>query len=472
MTAVATARQVLSLPLGLVSGIVWARLYTPTDVGRFGVLAFVVSLPAMVGDLGLSQAFVRQAPEPDDREMALAASLQLWIAVLAAPAILVAARYGGSSQLAGLAALLYLPTLLGGIALRANVLTVRRLDFARLAALDLVQQVGYIAVLWLLGRSGAGVGGLVGATVASQVLRTAVLVAWYPLFPAALPRLGGLRRVVAAGLPLHLTGIVSGFHIGITNWLGMPLFGPVAVGYLRWSLEMTNKVGAGLAYHIGRVVFPTVALLQHDEARVGRVVCRAVRYNALLVGTPLALLAGLASPVITAVFGDRWAPAGPALQLFALYMVATSILVPLEAAVRVVRPTTWLLGIVGAYFAVEVALALGFAPLAGWLAIPLAHLTATVPLIPLLRRVLPASARPAWRGDVGLPLLALAAAFAASRALASALTPWPALIAGGLAGTAAAGAVIFVLGRGSVWPELVRDLRQLALGPAYGRVPL
>ena len=68
-------------------------------------------------------------------------------------------------------------------------------------------------------------------------------------------------------------------------------------------------------------------------------------------------------------------------------------------------------------------------------------------------------------------LLALAAAFAASRALASALAPWPALIAGGLAGMAAAGVVVFVLGRGSVWPELVRDLRGLALGPAYGRVP-
>ena len=463
MTAVASVRQALALPLGLVSAITVARLYAPGDLGRFGILAFVVSIPALVGDFGLSQAFVRQREDPELGAMSLAASLQLWIAVLAFPVIAFAAgaEVRGAPSWLALAALLYLPTLLGAAALRANVLVQRRLDFARLALLDLVQQVVYIAILAGLGFAHAGVRGLVVATAVTQAGRQVVLAAWYPVRPAALPRLGRLRDVIKSGLPLHLAGIVSGFHAGMVNWLGTPLFGPVAVGYLRWSLDMTTRVGIGLAHAIGQVVFPTVALIQDDAARLGRVLARAVRYNALLIGLPLALLAGLATPVITAIFGGRWLPATLALQIFALHMTAGAILIPLDAAVRVVRPAMWTLGIIVVYLGVEVALAVGLAHPLGLVAIPVAHLTATVPLVVLLRALLPAPARPAWLVNVGLPLLALAATFVVSRWVAGVLAPWPALFVGCAAGSVAAALVVILLGYRTIWPELLRDLRHI-----------
>jgi len=468
MTAVATARQVLGLPLGLASAITVARLYAPADLGRFAVLSFVVTLPALIGDLGLTQAFIRQPDDPSGEEMAAAASLQLWIVALALPAILVGVHLKeAASDIAwvALAVVLYLPTLAGPLAFRANVLVSRRLDFARLAMLDLIQQVLYIAVLLWLGLAHTGLAGLIVATTSGQLLRLAVLSRWYPGGPAAWPRLGRLATVMRSGLPLHLSGIVSGFHAGMLNWLGAPLFGPVAVGYLRWSQDMTNRVGTGLAHAIGSVVYPTIALLQGDVVRLERVVARAVRYNVLLIGVPLALLAGLANPVITAIFGGRWAPAAGALQLFAALAVGAAVLVPLDAAVKIVRPTTWSLGIVTAYLAVEVALALALARAAGFLAIPLAHLAATVALIAVLREFLPRAARPAWLDNVAVPLLALAATYVVSRWVAGVLAPWPALFAGCAAGAAAAAAVVFVLGRRAIWPELLRDLRHFAPAP-------
>ena len=465
MSAVATVRQVLGLPLGLASAITVARLYLPRDLGRFAVLSFVVTLPTLVGDLGLSQAFVRQADEPPDADMATAASLQLWIAAIALPAILIGVHYAeprSGAYWLGLALALYLPTLAGAFALRPTVLIQRRLDFARLALLDLAQQVVYIAVLLGLGLAKAGLAGLVGATTVGQVLRTAVLWHWYPGAVAAVPRLARLRDVMRSGLPLQLTGIVSGFHTGLLNWLGAPLFGPVAVGYLRWSLDMTNRLGTGLAHAIGTVVFPTIALLQEDSARLRRVVERAVRYNLLLIGVPLALLAGLATPVIAAIFGGRWAPATVALQLFSALAIGAAALVPLDAAVRVVRPTTWSLGLVTACLVFEVAVVLALARPAGFLAVPLAHLAATVTLVALLRALMPAGARPAWPANVGLPALALATTFLVSRWIAGVLAPWPALFAGCAAGTLAAAAVVFALGQRTVWPDLMRDLRNIA----------
>ncbi|HXY20218.1 MAG TPA: oligosaccharide flippase family protein [Gemmatimonadales bacterium] len=470
MTAVASVRQVLALPLGLVSAITIARLYAPADLGRFGILAFVVSVPALVGDFGLTQAFVRQKDDPAPGELSLASSLMLWIAVLAFPVIVFAAgaEVRGTRSWLPLVALLYLPTLLGAAALRANVLVQRRLDFARLAVLDLVQQVAYIAILATLGFLRTGVLGLVAATALTQAGRLVVLARWYPVRPSAVPRLGRLKDVIRSGLPLHLTGIVSGFHAGMVNWLGTPLFGPVGVGYLRWSLDMTTRVGIGLAHAIGQVVFPTVALIQDDAVRLGRVLARAVRYNALLIGFPLALLAGLATPVITAIFGGRWLPATLALQIFALHMTAGAVLIPLDAAIRVVRPALWSLGIILVYLAVEVALALALARPLGIVAIPVAHLTATVPLIVALRALLPAPARPAWLDNVVLPVLALAAAFAVSLWVAGRLAPWPALFAGCAAGAIVAAAAVYLLGRRTVWPELVRDLRHLAPAGSSG----
>ena len=170
MTAVASARQVLALPLGLLSAITLARLYAPADLGRFGILSFVVTIPTLIGDLGLTQAFVRDKADPAPDGVALAASLQLWIAVLAFPvvALVAGAEVHGLPSWLLLAVVLYLPTLLGAFALRANVLVQRRLDFARLALLDLVQQIAYITLLASLGFARAGVTGLVIATAATQ----------------------------------------------------------------------------------------------------------------------------------------------------------------------------------------------------------------------------------------------------------------------------------------------------------------
>ncbi len=56
----------------------------------------------------------------------------------------------------------------------------------------------------------AGVTGLVVASSAMQLFRLLVLVIWYPLRPAALPRVGALRSIVRSGLPLHLTSVSNG----------------------------------------------------------------------------------------------------------------------------------------------------------------------------------------------------------------------------------------------------------------------
>ncbi len=468
MTALATARQLLGLPLGLASAIVLARLYAPSDLGRFAAVAFVVSLPALVGDLGLSQGFIRGREDPDESHLRTAAALQLWIAIAASPIVLIAMRFGGgepSARWLSLAAALYLPTLLAALGLRANVLTARRLDFARLAVLDLGQQAGYIALLAALGWMRTGAAGIVLATAASQLARLSILARWYPVRPKIVARFDTLSSELRTGLALHGTGILSGFHAGLVNWLGMPLVGAVGVGYLRWSLDITSRLGNTLAQAVGRVAFPTVALLQDDEPRIGRVLARACRYNTLLTGVPLALLAGLATPLVTVIFGGRWVPAAPALRIFALHLTLGAFLIPLDAAVRVVRPAVWSLVLMAGYLAAEVALAIGLAGWLGLIAIPLAQLIATVPVLAILRALLPIAVRPGWRLDLFLPLLASAVAYGTSAAAASALPPWPAMVVGGVTGFAGATAVVFVVGRANVWPGLVRDLARLLAAP-------
>ena len=465
MSAVSAGRQLLNLPLGLLSAVVLTRLFSPADYGRFGILVFITTLPLMIGDLGLSQAFIRQRDDPAAEALAAAGSAQIWIALLSLPAILVlGARAIGAPLASGapMICALYLPTLAAGAALRANVLVARRLDFARLAALDLAQQGAYVALLFLLGRAGLGTLGLVLTAAATQVGRLAVLAWWYPLRPSLWPRLGTLRDPILQGLPLQLSGIVSGFHAGLPNWLGTPLFGPAAVGFLRWSLEMTNRAGMTLAQSVGRVALPTFALLQGEASRLQRVLGRACRYNLLVVGVPLAVLAGLAQPVILAVFGGRWTPAGLALQVYALHMTAGALVIAMDGAVQVVRHTTWTLGVWVAYLAVQVALSLLLAPTLGFVAIPVAQATATVAKAVVLRGLLPAAARPGTVPDLVLPAVAALGAFATARAAADALSPWLAILAGGTAAAGVAAALLFLLGRGTVWPDLLHDVRSLA----------
>jgi O-antigen/teichoic acid export membrane protein len=101
MATVTVARQVVGVPLSLLSALALARLYQPADVGRFGFLAFLASIPAALGDLGISAAVVRSRYDPAPDLLAAASRFHVMLAIAALPPVLVATALIGATITGG-----------------------------------------------------------------------------------------------------------------------------------------------------------------------------------------------------------------------------------------------------------------------------------------------------------------------------------------------------------------------------------
>ena len=109
------------------------------------------------------------------------------------------------------------------------------------------------------------------------------------------------------------------------NLLVGRFLGSTALGFynLAYNLLMfpTNNISAV----VGRVMFPALSIIQHDKQLVRDAYVTANRYIAA-VSFPLMIWVLVAAPqLIRVIYGPKWIPVIPLVQIFALAAIVSSI---------------------------------------------------------------------------------------------------------------------------------------------------
>jgi len=318
--AVTLASQSLRIVLQLASIAVLARLLTPRDYGLVAMVVAVVGVGEIFRDLGLSTAAV-QSPSfsKAQRDNLFWASTALGLALLLVVLLsghLIAAFYG-HRELVGISRALSLIFLLNGAATQYRAGLNRRLQFGRLAIVDITAQVLGLACGLILAVNGSGYWALVAQQlVQGGVALALVIVAgrWVP----GRPRRGvGMRPFFSFGL-----NVVGG---QVINYAGRNT-DALVIGYRFGAADLGtyNRAFQLLMVPLGQVrqpstsvALPVLAKLQDQDRRYGEYLARgqlAFGYT-LVVG--LALAAGAARPVVALVLGDQWAGVVPLIRALA-----------------------------------------------------------------------------------------------------------------------------------------------------------
>jgi O-antigen/teichoic acid export membrane protein len=96
------------------------------------------------------------------------------------------------------------------------------------------------------------------------------------------------------------------------------LYPKAAVGQFFFALNLSTQIGQLLSQNLGGVLLPALAKLQDNSARHAAALMRALRMLAF-ISTPLCfLLAVIAKPLVIIVYGTKWLPAVPVLEIMAL----------------------------------------------------------------------------------------------------------------------------------------------------------
>lgn len=306
-TAAGTAGQSV---VSILVTLILARLLTPTDFGLMGAALVVVSFARIATQLGVAPAIV-QRPELSPRHVGAGAAVSvvagLVLGVVVAAAAPSLAGFFRMPDLEPLVRVLAWAFPLAGVAVPGMALLQREMKFRVLARIQVVSFVlGYGAVGVAAAWAGAGVWALVAAHLGQVTLRSALVAQARPealAWTLALREAGQLLRF---GLGLSLARFANTFAQQADNLVVGRLLGAEELGAYGRSYQMmmvpTNLIGTVL----DKVLFPALASVQDDAARMGRAHLRTVGAVVMITAPLAALLVVVSADLIPVLLGPGW----------------------------------------------------------------------------------------------------------------------------------------------------------------------
>ncbi len=316
----AAGSQIFQQVLNLGASFALTRLLTPEDFGLIAMTCVFTGIVYFVLDLGISSAII-QRPELSDIETSSA----FWMNVAVGSLMLLAgvalsgpiADLYRSPQVQGLVAVMACNFLISSLGTTQGALLIRKMRFRELEFNTLAGELASIAVAITLAVYGWGVWSLVARIITSTALRTAMLWVmsdWHPRWSFSWP---AARRLLSFGSDVLAINMLG--HLGRNgdNFLIGRFLGATQLGYYNLAYNLMSLPVQRLGRILARVLFPALASVQDDPARLLSAWLRANRLIAAVMAPLLLGMSLLAPQLVEIVYGERWLPSVPVVQVLA-----------------------------------------------------------------------------------------------------------------------------------------------------------
>lgn len=315
---------VLSRGVTFLTTLLLARLLSVGEFGLVGYALLVVGFVEVVKDLGVSTALITQMGEDDDQTVRSTA----FALTLIAGTLLTAGMWSAAPIVAGLlnapeatplVQALALTLLISSFSKTHEALLQHDLGFRK----RLLPEIGQVVVkggvsVWAAWQ-GYGAWSIVYGQIAGTVAATILSWIVFPWMPSA--RMDGAvaRRLLGFGKHIVGLGLLTGISLNVDYLLVGRFLGAEALGFYTLAFRLPDMLLLSICWALSRVLFPVFARLQHDPPALRHAYLESLRYTSAVV-IPLGLgIAGTAPVLIPTLFGEKWAPAIPILQVLALY---------------------------------------------------------------------------------------------------------------------------------------------------------
>lgn len=328
--------------------VVLSRLLTPEAFGLVALASVFTEFVEIFLDQGFSAAIV-QRKEVEKKHLDTAFWISIVTGLLLTAGNIAAAGFVATffdePRLAAVLSWLSLGFILNALSTTQLAILQRKLAFKSLAARSLTATtIGGIVGIGMA-FAGFGVWSLVGQNLARAIAAAVILWSssdWRPGFDVSRQHYRELfsfgSSIVGNNVLNVLVRRSDDFLIGY--FLGPTLLGFYTVGYrllviiIRLVTEVTNTVA-----------FPAFSRLQSEPERMRRAFYKVTQYTSLLSFPVFISLATLAPELVPAIFGEKWAPSIPVMQVLALIGILQSVLFFNASIIRASGKPSWELGI-------------------------------------------------------------------------------------------------------------------------------
>ncbi len=304
--------------LGLVSTAVLARVLSPDDFGLIAMAGVFTAMISAFTQMEMDQAIIRlQEVSKDYFDTVF--TLKIITGCITASVILglswVATDYYNDERIGTIMRWLSLTPLISALSNPKCVLFRKNLtfhkDFNYSASTKLISVIATISLALYLNSYWALVYGiLVGS--AGHVLISYIMLPYLPQLSLA-----RAKEIFSFSVWLQVrnVGIVS--MSKIEQFVIGANFGPERTSYYYIGSEVGQMVTGEVALPVGRALMPGFSLVQDDSDRLRRGLLSS--FAAILIVLPIGFgVAALAPEFITVVFGAKWLPAAPILEILSI----------------------------------------------------------------------------------------------------------------------------------------------------------
>jgi PST family polysaccharide transporter len=312
----------------LASTILLARILSPHDFGVVAVVLALVGFAPMLIDLGTGEASTQKSLITSEQISTLfwlniAISLALTVLLIGSSGVI--AKIFGEPDITGIAMALSVTFVLTALFNQHSALMRRAMQFHRIAMIDISANLAGSIVSVVLALRGWGYWSLVAKPVVTAAW-TAIAVwincRWVP----GRPRISRDAKELV-GFGLSVTGFTmtdyltkSADRIAIGYFQGA---GPL--GYFQNAFTIYSNVLSILTEPLHNIAASSLSKLRNDIDALKRAWETALSTLSFFSAPAFAILAVIGQDFVVLLLGQKWAPAGPLLCIFAVRGIAHSI---------------------------------------------------------------------------------------------------------------------------------------------------
>jgi O-antigen/teichoic acid export membrane protein len=316
--------QVVTSALKLATLPVLARLLSPAEFGLAAAALLIAQFAFMFSELAMGQALV-QRPQLRPEHVRVAFTVMLLLGVGAATAVAISAP--------AIASFFGMPSLEGIVPVLAVLIPIQSLSAISLGLLSRQNRFRYLALARLpcaafgyslvaigLALAGAGVWALVLSTISRDL---SMLLALY----------AAARHDLRPSFNRQAIKDLAGFSTGQTlvklaNFVAQNgdyavvggLLGAQALGYYGRAYQLIMLPTTFMSSVTGRVLFPLMASVKGDRARLARAYLRCITASVALTLPLSVVLSACAEDIVFVLLGDQWRAAAAPFAILSLVL--------------------------------------------------------------------------------------------------------------------------------------------------------
>jgi len=308
-------RNFLRQPISFISFFFFSFFLKKWELGVYWAVSEIIGFLGYFSDIGLAAALIQKKEKPDVKEVRTTFTIQqIIVLILIVVTILLLPFLQQRFDFDQPGKYLLLALLFGfftsSLQTIPTVYLERKLQFKKLALVDLVEQIAFSGLAVFLAWRGMGTNSWVIAVLVRSLVGV-VLIHLFSPWPIGLSLdFKSIKDLFNFGIPYQANSLLAVIKDRLVNIFLWGIIGSAGMGVLGWAQRWGQLPLRFLMDSVIRVTFPAYSRLQKNKQRMKKALSRAGFFVNLLIFPALAGL-GIAIPKVIQVFPkyQKWSEA-------------------------------------------------------------------------------------------------------------------------------------------------------------------